>query len=139
MPDGVGAAVVVGGAHSSWQCATHTAKTAGFFGQLLMQAPSDPPGQSLGLGLGGVGAGAGASVVVVGHSSWHTDTQASYAAPVTTEHAAIQALSDPPGQSPGGGDGGVGDGAGVGDGLGDGVGTGAGQLVSTAFSANCFT
>jgi len=105
-----------------------------------MQAPSDPPGQSLGLGLGGDGAGAGASVVVVGHSSWHTDTHASCAAPVTTEHAAIQALSDPPGQSPEGGVGdGAGDGAGVVVGLGDGVGTGAGQLVSTAFSANCFT
>merc|ERR1712125_21408 len=98
MPAGAGAGVVVVGAHSSWQCATHTAKTVGSVGQSLMHADNDPPGQPLGLGAGG--AGAGASVVVAGQSSWHTEMHASCAAPVTTEHAATQAVKDPPGQSP---------------------------------------
>lgn len=121
-----GAGVVVG-AHSSSQCATHVAKMAGLVGHPLMHADSVPPGQPLGTGLG---AGAGAAVVVaVGQSCLHTETHTSYASPVTTEHAATQALKDPPGQSPegdgGDGLGGVGDGGlgGVGDGgLGAGVG-----------------
>lgn len=115
-----GGAGVVVGAHSSSQCATQVAKIVGLVGHPLMHADSDPPGQPLGDGLG---AGAGASVVVAGQSCLHTETQASYAAPVTTAHAASQALREPPGQSPEGagglglgglGDGGVGVGAGVG-------------------------
>merc|ERR1712046_572096 len=57
IPAGAG---VVAGAHSSSQCATHAAKTAGLVGHPLMHADSVPPGQPLGTGLG---AGAGAAVV----------------------------------------------------------------------------
>jgi len=69
-----GAAVVVGGEHTSSQCDTQVAKMAGYVGHPPMQADSDPPGQSLGVGLG---AGAGAAVVVTGQSCLHTETQAS--------------------------------------------------------------
>jgi len=127
-----GAGVVVG-AHSSSQCATHAAKTTGLVGQSPMHADSDPPGQPPGTGLG-VGAGAAVVVAVAGQSCLHTAMQASYASPVTTEHAAAQALIDPPGQSPegDGGVGGVGGGlGGVGDGgLGGGVGGTSGFVVS---------
>jgi len=121
-----GAGVVVG-AHSSSQCATHTAKTAGLVGHPLMHALKVPPGQPLGSGLGD---GAGAAVVVAGagQSCLHTATHASYASPVTTEQAASQALNDPPGQSPEG-PGGVGAG-GVGAG---GVGAGAGAGGASGF------
>lgn len=131
-----GAGVVVG-AHSSSQCATHAAKTAGLVGHPSMQADNDPPGQPLGSGPGG-GDGAavvvaGDAVVVAGQSCLHTATHASYAPPVTTEQASSQALKDPPGQSPEG-DGGLGAGAGVvGDGaggLGAGVGGASGFVVS---------
>lgn len=118
IPDGTGAGVVVVVVHLSSHEVTQAAKTAGLVGHPAMQAESEPPGQSLGLGLG-----LGVAVVVVdtGQSSLHTEIQISYAAPVTTEHAAIQASMDPPGQSPeGDGDGvvvglaGLGGGAGVG-------------------------
>lgn len=133
------------GVHNSSQRATHEAKTVGLVGQSLMHACSDPPGQPPGTGVGvgdgagGVGVGglgAGAGVVVDGHSSLHTETHASYAAPETTVHACSQALSDPPGQPEGEGDGdglgglgGLG-GAGDGDGLGAGVGGTPGLVVS---------
>lgn len=114
-----GAGVVVG-AHSSSQCATHTAKTAALVGHPLMHADSVPPGQPLGDGLG-AGVGAAVVVAVAGQSCLHTEMHTSYASPVTTEHAASQALRDPPGQPEGDGDGGLG---GLGDGgvggLGDG-------------------
>jgi hypothetical protein len=122
-----GAGVVVG-VHSSSQWATHTAKTAGLVGHPPMHADNVPPGQPLGTGLG-AGAGAAVVVAVAGQSCLHTEMQASYAAPVTTEHAATQALRDPPGQSPegDGGDGGLGAGDG---GLGAGVGGTSGFVVS---------
>jgi len=141
IPAGAGVVVVT---HSSSQRATQEAKIVGLVGQSPMHADRVPPGQPLGTGLGdGDGAGAGAAVVVVavdGQSCLHTETHASYAAPVTTAQAASQALKDPPGQSPeGDGDGGLGglggaggDGAG-GDGaggLGGGVGGTLGFVVS---------
>lgn len=128
IPAGGARVVVVGGAHSSSQCATHAAKIAGLVGHPLMHADSEPPGQPL--GLGGVGAGALVVVAVAGQSSLHTATHASYASPVTIEHAASQALRDPPGQSPEG-DGGLGGAGGVGTGgLGAGVGGTLGLVVS---------
>jgi hypothetical protein len=113
-----GAGVVVGGAHSSSQCATQVAKIAGLVGHPPMHADNEPPGQPLGTGLGG---GAGAAVVVAGagQSCLHTAMQASYASPVTTEHAASHAIRDPPGQSPEGDGGAGGAGGGLG-GCGDG-------------------
>ena len=130
-----GAGVVVG-AHSSSQCATHAAKTTGLVGHPPMHADSVPPGQPLGTGLGAGVVGAGAAVVVAaGQSALHTEMHASYAAPVTTEQAATQALIDPPGHGDGlGGEGGEG-----GKGPGVGPGAGAGQLVSTALAASCLT
>lgn len=110
IPEGAGAGVVV--VHSASQDCTHTEKTAGFVGHPWIHADSDPPGQPLGLG-GGLGAMVVVTVVATGQSCLHTEMQTSYAAPVTTEQAASQALKDPPGQSPGDGDGGLGDGAGV--------------------------
>lgn len=130
MPAGAG--VVVGGAHSSSQCATQIAKILGLVGHPLMHADSVPPGQPLGTGLGAGVVGAGAAVVVAaGQSCWHTEMHASYAAPVTTEHACTQALIDPPGQSPEG-DGGAGGAGGAGGlgGLGAGVGGMSGLVVS---------
>lgn len=145
MP-GAAVVVVVAGAHNSSQRDTQDAKTVGFVGQSLMHACKDPPGQSLGTGVGaggegagGVGAGgegAGAGVVVLGHSSLHTETQASYAAPETTAHASSQALNEPPGHPEGdGGEGGAGGlgagGVGAGGvGLGAGVGGTSGFVVS---------
>lgn len=114
IPAGTGAGVVVVVVHLSSHEVTQAAKTAGLVGHPAMQAESEPPGQSLGLGVAVV-------VVDTGQSSLHTEIQISYAAPVTTEHAAIQASMDPPGQLPeGDGDGvvvgpaGLGGGAGVG-------------------------
>lgn len=130
-----GATVVVE-VHSSSQCATHAAKTVGLLGHALMHAFNDPPGQSPGTGLGaGAGAAVVVAVVVAGQSSLHTEMHMSYASPVTTEHAATQALMDPPGQSPeGDGDGGLGPGdGGLGPGEGDGVGAGASPVQSHAF------
>jgi hypothetical protein len=107
-----------------------------------MQACNEPPGQSSGTGEG-EGAGAGAGVVVAAaQSSSQTWMHASKAAPVTTAQAALQAAIEPPGHWLGEGLGGEGDGEGEGaggEGDGDGTGTGAGQLVSTAFAANCLT
>jgi len=130
IPAGAGVVVVV---HSSSQRATHAAKTVGLVGHALMHADSVPPGQPIGTGLGaGVGAGIGAAVVVAGQSCLHTEMHISYASPVTTEHAAMQALIDPPGQSPeGDGDGGLG----PGDGGGEGVGVGPVVVQSHTFAA----
>jgi len=139
IPAGAGVVVVV---HSSSQRATHAAKTAGLVGHSLMHADSDPPGQPL--GAGGVGAGAGAAVVVAvvlaGQSCLHTETHISYASPVTTEHAATQALIDPPGQPPeGDGDGGGGVGVGVGGGVGVGDGAGGnGSPLAQAWHAEIY-
>lgn len=122
-PAGAGAGVVVAGAHSSWHRATQAAKTVGLVGQSWIQADSVPPGQPPegDGGDGGAGGLGGAAVVVAGQSAWHTEMHASNAAPVTTEHATLHALIEPPGQSPegagglggaggAGGDGGCGDG-----------------------------
>lgn len=122
--------------HSSSQCATHAAKTVGLLGHALMHADSVPPGHPLGTGLGdGAGEAVVVTIVVAGQSSLHTEMHMSYASPVTTEHAAAQALMDPPGQSPeGDGDGGLGPGdGGVGAGGGDGGGAGVSPVQSHTF------
>lgn len=121
--------VVVVVTHRSSQPATQAAKTVGLVGHCEMHADSDPPGHS-----SGVGAGAGDDVVVAGEvvveaqSSAQTPMQTSYAEPVKTAQAVLQADKDPPGHGEGlgggglgvvlGGDGGPGVGVGVGGTLG---------------------
>lgn len=128
IPTGAGAGVVVVVVHFSSHDVTQAAKTAGFAGHPSMQAESDSPGQPLGLGLG-LGVVVIIVVVDAGQSSLQTEMQTSYEAPVTTEHAAIQASIDPPGQPP------EGDGDGVVVGLGGlGVGAGVGGIFGLVVS-----